>query len=419
VQPDLCGSGIVTGGEPLASGCALGHILAAFGSRLGDPYYRPEVDFDDDDVVGQIDLAIFLSSLGCSALPPEFGASVAIDAGSALCGAPSEFAQACERPGSVHGFALESGWQRTNRIRPGLSSDDLFGTAIALSGQRGAIGAVRATGDGHVIIDSEPFTSDPPPPPPAYAEVIDNSEFSFGNPIRYIDNVDLWLAVDAGADDDWTTTVLNVEVLQPGRTIWMPGIFNLSFPSVVVQDQNFDGVRDPIALHQQWKSFRSTPDDWPNVLEIGSPNSTHFLAQAAVGNNQAIAGLTWGNRGDLGYGGPANFVVFRLAIATLAQEERGLTLEFTGLPVARVSGVHTLRNTGGLPRPFEFIIYQDTCLGDLDGSGSIGQSDLGILLADYGCTDGPGNCPGDTDSDGDTDQSDLGFLLANYGGSCE
>jgi hypothetical protein len=51
--------------------------------------------------------------------------------------------------------------------------------------------------------------------------------------------------------------------------------------------------------------------------------------------------------------------------------------------------------------------------GDLDGDGDVDQADLGILLADWGCTGG--DCPGDADGDGDTDQADLGVLLANWG----
>ena len=51
--------------------------------------------------------------------------------------------------------------------------------------------------------------------------------------------------------------------------------------------------------------------------------------------------------------------------------------------------------------------------GDLDGDGDVDHGDLGILLADWGCTGG--NCPGDCDGDGDTDHADLGVLLANFG----
>jgi len=54
--------------------------------------------------------------------------------------------------------------------------------------------------------------------------------------------------------------------------------------------------------------------------------------------------------------------------------------------------------------------------GDFDGDGDVDQSDLGVLLADYGCVSPPEpDCPGDIDGDGDTDQSDLGVLLANFG----
>lgn len=66
-----------------------------------------------------------------------------------------------------------------------------------------------------------------------------------------------------------------------------------------------------------------------------------------------------------------------------------------------------LFNFGGAP-----------CPGDFDQDGDVDQSDLGVLLADFGCTAGVGNCPGDIDGDGDTDQSDLGILLAAFGLPC-
>jgi hypothetical protein len=53
------------------------------------------------------------------------------------------------------------------------------------------------------------------------------------------------------------------------------------------------------------------------------------------------------------------------------------------------------------------------CIGDFDCDGSIGQGDLGVLLASYDIDDG-----GDLDGDGDTDQADLGTLLALYGDPC-
>ncbi|MCK4871725.1 MAG: hypothetical protein KAS72_03265 [Phycisphaerales bacterium] len=59
------------------------------------------------------------------------------------------------------------------------------------------------------------------------------------------------------------------------------------------------------------------------------------------------------------------------------------------------------------------IESSEPCLGDLDGDGYRGQSDLGLLLAAYENSAG-----GDVDGDGDTDQEDLGLLLSVYDEPC-
>lgn len=58
------------------------------------------------------------------------------------------------------------------------------------------------------------------------------------------------------------------------------------------------------------------------------------------------------------------------------------------------------------------------CPADLDGDGSLGQGDLGVLLSDFGCSSGTGMCAGDINGDGRTNQADLGLLLGGFGGSC-
>jgi len=96
-------------------------------------------------------------------------------------------------------------------------------------------------------------------------------------------------------------------------------------------------------------------------------------------------------------------------------------------------------SAGGLPRPtaIRFFVGGTTagnvmafdnlsivaagapCPADLSGDGFIDQSDLGILLADYGCTIPPEpDCPGDIDGDDETGQSDLGILLSVFGTQC-
>lgn len=58
------------------------------------------------------------------------------------------------------------------------------------------------------------------------------------------------------------------------------------------------------------------------------------------------------------------------------------------------------------------------CDGDLDNDRDVDLSDLGIVLAAYGCSAGGSPCSGDADRDGDTDLSDLGIVLAAYGLAC-
>lgn len=57
------------------------------------------------------------------------------------------------------------------------------------------------------------------------------------------------------------------------------------------------------------------------------------------------------------------------------------------------------------------------CPGDLNADNAVNQSDLGIVLGDFGCS-GP-QCVGDVDGDGVVNQSDLGVLLAAFGTTCE
>ena len=76
------------------------------------------------------------------------------------------------------------------------------------------------------------------------------------------------------------------------------------------------------------------------------------------------------------------------------------------------SGTSPDVNNNGIPDECE-------CLSDLNGDGQVDLADLGILLADFGCTAGPPPaCPGDVDEDGDTDLGDLGILLAAFGSIC-
>ena len=54
-------------------------------------------------------------------------------------------------------------------------------------------------------------------------------------------------------------------------------------------------------------------------------------------------------------------------------------------------------------------------LGDLDGDGQVGASDLLILLTNWGPCEPCGACPPDLDGNGVVGASDLLILLVNWG----
>jgi FG-GAP-like repeat len=70
-------------------------------------------------------------------------------------------------------------------------------------------------------------------------------------------------------------------------------------------------------------------------------------------------------------------------------------------------------NANGVPDECEFH-----CPGDLDGNSQVGLSDLTILLANFGTTEGATPEQGDSNGDGDVDLGDLTVLLGAFGSTC-
>lgn len=60
---------------------------------------------------------------------------------------------------------------------------------------------------------------------------------------------------------------------------------------------------------------------------------------------------------------------------------------------------------------FVAMCPDDLEVGDIDGDGSVGGSDLGILLLLYGPCPDPFSCPGDLDNNGEVDAGDIGLML--------
>lgn len=184
-------------------------------------------------------------------------------------------------------------------------------------------------------------------------QILDNGNLQLTNPPRIVDSIDLRLDMDAA--DDWTSSSLNIDLLQGDKSLAPPNVINLAFPPVVPQDADEDGVVDPINPTTQYRNARSSPNDYPNVIEIGSPNSSLGLAQAGTGDATGFTGLVWF---DTGSNDGADFTLFRIGIASTNLDKPALTLDNTGIEVARIFGAHTFRNSAGTLIPFDFTVYQ-------------------------------------------------------------
>ncbi len=69
--------------------------------------------------------------------------------------------------------------------------------------------------------------------------------------------------------------------------------------------------------------------------------------------------------------------------------------------------------------PNQIDLFTWNGVGDLDGDGEVGLSDLASLLSNYGTLGSATYYDGDLDGDGDVNLSDLSTLLAVYGTGCD
>jgi hypothetical protein len=169
---------------------------------------------------------------------------------------------------------------------------------------------------------------------------------------------------------------LTVNVDASGSFVYV-GSFNYSSPAIKVVDAATNSIVKTVWLNGRPRAAYISPVD--SILYVATTEAELARIDAA-GADSAIIDTT------LLSAGPSDMVFSEtLRTAVVAQPiPDGVDLVFFG------------------------------CAGDLDGDGDTDHSDLGVLLADWGCTS---DCVGDLDGDDDTDHSDLGVLLADWG--CE
>ncbi|MEE8153832.1 MAG: hypothetical protein V3T53_02605 [Phycisphaerales bacterium] len=191
-------------------------------------------------------------------------------------------------------------------------------------------------------------------------------------------NVDLYFNKSTDQGTSWTTPiVINGDADPPGDQFfpWLEvddrGRIHIVFLDSrhTVQDDNvFDGMFDAYYTYSDdggdtWHEFRLTPNSWNSAFSFGGTFIGDYLGMAVAGDRAYPIYLDTSN-GD--------------------------------------ADIYT-----------NVIVFSSP--GDLDGDGTVGATDLLILLANWGSCDDCNDCPADLDGNCSVGASDLLILLANWG----
>jgi hypothetical protein len=180
-----------------------------------------------------------------------------------------------------------------------------------------------------------------------------------------------------GSGKCWVTGNTPNEDVDGGPTILTSSVFDLS------------GASDPEISYARWVATNDPAND-QLVVEVSDDD-----------------GVTWTTVDTFAGAGGWNVHAFRVRDFVTITAQMRLRFSIADQPNNSVTeaGIDALRIS-------EFTC--GGCAGDLNGDGRTDLTDLGILLADFGCGP-PGLCVGDLNGDGLTDLADLGILLADFG----
>lgn len=340
-----------------------------------------------------------------------FGYSVAIDGNVVVIGARDDENKGVSHSGSAYIFRYDpdiSGWSEEAKLNdPNSEEFDLLGVSVSISGDLALIGAHgnddSGSGTGAAFI----FHHDPDNPGKWILEQqLQASDAKwqawFGFNVSLRNNV----AVIGAPNDDGQTGAAYVMRFNGKQWIHEAklvstnpvGPFPLMGSGVVIStDGNTvisgaplddEGGNEAGAAHL----FRKDGGKWTEIAKLiasdGGPGQD-FGTSLAI--NGEIALIKNGNSGST-----------KVYIFTGIQ---GIDCNNNGEPDACdiFDDISNDQNNNGIP---------DECDSDLDGNGSVGTSDLLMLLSNWGPCD---ECPSDLDGNGAVGTSDLLILLSNWG----
>ncbi len=206
-----------------------------------------------------------------------------------------------------------------------------------------------------------------------YAVYFDTTNIVDGNR-----NVDLYFNKSTDQGTTWTTpVVINGDNDPPGDQFfsWIEvddhgriHIVFLDSRNTIQNDNVFNGMFDAYYTYSDdggdtWHEFRLTPNSWNSALSSGGNFIGDYLGMAVAGE--------------------------------------------------RVYPIYLDTSNGDADTYTNVIVFSR--LGDIDGDGTVGTSDLLILLASWGPCDDCADCPADIDGNCTVGATDLLILLVNWG----
>ena len=379
-----------------------------------------------------------------------FANALAIDADRVVVGAKWDHVHEV-MTGSAYVFEYgEGSWSQVAKlIADDGAEGDFFGSSVAISGDYAVVGAIY-DGPGSAYVFERQLEGEW-----VQAQKLTASDGQrgdeFGKSVAVSGDV---IVVGAWCDDDlgWNAGagyVFERETdgtwLEVGKLLPSDGLFLAGIGRSVALDGDRALIGAPGADGEVQSSgaayvFGRTRDgDWLELDKLAASDgqvADNFGFSLALSGNVAVIGAR--KDADNGTASGSAYVFVREWDGTWTQvgkllPDDGEPWDYFGNSVAVSGNIGVVgmwpNDPNNPPKPGKAYIYavgpdEDEdgimdaceCPGDLNKDWIVDHSDLGILLADWGCTGG--DCPGDADADGDTDHSDLGLLLANWGEVC-
>ena len=363
-----------------------------------------------------------------------FGWSAAIDGDTVVVGAPNDDDMG-GNAGAAYVFQFDGGnWvQQQKLLADDGAAPDLFGYSVALEGDTLVVGAENKdseTGAVYIFTRSRGTWSQRQKLTASDGEILD----AFGYSVVLQDDQ---IVVGAIGDDDVGDTAGAVYVFTRSDDIWTQqakitapgGATSDNFGISVALDGGTFAVGTPGDDQMAPTAgavyvFTGSDGDWglqQKVVALDGVSNAQFGTSVCLIEDTLVVGA-WNDTTHESATGSAyaytRIKSFWLEVDKLTANDgeqsdnmgRGIAMSGDTVLVGAINNDDNGNNSGSV---YEFSI---TCaLGDLDGDGVVGASDLIILLGAWGPCDDCDDCPPDLDEDCTVGTGDLLLLLGNWG----